>query len=311
MDALDRLILGELSLRCRVSFTELAKKFDVSLTTIKNRVEELVEEGVIQNFVAQLPLQLMGANIAIIALDIKTNTLPNNLVNLGGHPFIMALGLGYELQGFAISIYRTNDELRQAVDHLQSSGFVERSQAYPVALPPAPVDRSQAKGIDALKNIDWKILKSLQWNARKTLSDIASDVGASVPTVRKRLNFMRKHNLIQETIQINPAAAERQIVVMLLMRNPNIAQMDPFEFEKMLRTKFSESYWISFRMANRPEFMLTFVIDSSKQVSPIRSELVSLFEGTEIFNQMIVPQWTYFPDFRDEIIDKRLSVHNS
>jgi DNA-binding Lrp family transcriptional regulator len=175
-----------------------------------------------------------------------------------------------------------------------------------VALPPVPIDLSLAKGLDAMKGIDWKILRSLQWDARKTLGDIASDVGASVPTVRKRLTFMRKHNLIEETIQINPAAAERQIVVMLMMRNPLIAQLDPYEVEKRLRNKFSESYWISFRIANQPEYMLTFVIDSSKQVVPIRSELLSLFEDTEILHQMIVPQWLYYPDFRDNLIDENL-----
>jgi DNA-binding Lrp family transcriptional regulator len=218
----------------------------------------------------------------------------------------MALGVGYELQGFAIAIYRTNDELRQAVDYLQSSNYVKSAQAHPVALPPVPIDLSLSKGLDAMKRIDWKILRSLQWDARKTLGDIASDVGASVPTVRKRLAFMRKHNLIEETIQINPAAAERQLVVMLMMRNSLIAKLDPFEFENRLRTFFSESYWISFRMANQPEYMLTFVIDSSKQVAPIRSELVSLFEGTEITHQMIVPQWLYYPDFRDNLIDEHL-----
>jgi DNA-binding Lrp family transcriptional regulator len=307
MDALDRLILNELSYHCRISFSKLAEKFEVSLTTIKNRVETLVEEGVILNFVAQLPLNVLNASFAIITLDTKMNAENSDLITLGDHPFIMALGIGYELQGFAIAIYRTNDELSQAMDHLQSSELVGRAQSYPVVAPPTPIDRSLTKGIEVLKKIDWKILKSLQWDGRKKLGGIASDVGASVPTVRKRLTFMRKHNLIQETIQINPAATSRRFVVMILMRNPLIVQMDPFELEKVLRGEFTDDYWISFRMAGQPELMTTFVIDSAKEVGPIRSKLASLFEGTDIIHQMIVPEWMYFPDFRDEIIDEHLS----
>jgi DNA-binding Lrp family transcriptional regulator len=307
MDALDRLILSELSYQCRVSFSKLAEKFDVSLTTIKNRVEALVEEGVILRFVVQLPLDTLHANFAVIMLDIRTNTTPEDLISLGNHPFIMALGVGFELQGFAIAVYRTNDELSQAIDHLQSSEHVENTQAYPVVGPPAPIDRSSAKGIEALKKIDWKILKSLQWDGRKTMSDVASDVGASVPTVRKRLNFMRKHNLVHETIQINPAATESRFVVMVVMRSPATIEMDHFALETMLRERFGEKYWISFRMANQPELALTFVIDSSKQAALLRSQVMSLFEGAEITHQMIVPEWMYFPDFRDEMIDIRLS----
>ncbi|MHA2313031.1 MAG: Lrp/AsnC family transcriptional regulator [Candidatus Thorarchaeota archaeon] len=90
MDALDRLILSELSYQCRVSFSKLAEKFDVSLTTIKNRVEALVEEGVILRFVVQLPLDTLHANFAVIMLDIRKNTTPEDLISLGNHPFIMA-----------------------------------------------------------------------------------------------------------------------------------------------------------------------------------------------------------------------------
>ncbi|UCH04441.1 MAG: AsnC family transcriptional regulator [Candidatus Thorarchaeota archaeon] len=307
MDALDRLILNELSYQCRVSFSKLAEKFDVSLTTIKNRIEALVEEGVILRFVVQLPLEILHASFAVVALDIKPNTMPEDLTSLGTHRFIMALGVGYEPQGFAVAVYRTNDELSQAIDHLQSSKYVESAQAFPVVGPPMPIDRSVSKGIDALKKIDWKILKSLRSDGRKTLSDIALDVSASVPTVRKRLAFMREYNLIHETIQINPAATERRFVVMFVMRSPVFVEMDYFELEKVFRERFGENYWISFRMANSPELMLTFVVDSSKQVVPLRSGLLSLFEGTEIAGQMIIPEWMYFPDFRDDLIDERLS----
>ena len=307
MDTLDRFILNELSFQGRVSFTELADKYGVSLSTVKNRVEALVEEGVILNFVAQLPLRVMKASIAIISLDIRADTKVEDLIGLGEHPFITALGVGYELEGFAIAIYRTNDELTQTIDHLQSSEFVESAQAFPIVGPPAPIDSSQTKSIDSLKKLDWKILQSLQWDGRKTLGEIASDVGASVPTVRKRLAFMRKHNLIEETIHINPAATDKRLVVMFVLHSPVVVQMEYFQLDRLLREWFPETYWLGFRMADRPEIMLAFVIGSAKDASQIRSELSSLSESTEIVHQMIVPQWIYFPDFRHYLVDERAS----
>ncbi len=60
MDTLDRQILDELAYQWRVSFSKLAEKFDVSLNTIKNRVEALVEEDVIRKFVVQLSLEALN-----------------------------------------------------------------------------------------------------------------------------------------------------------------------------------------------------------------------------------------------------------
>ncbi|MHA3963261.1 MAG: winged helix-turn-helix transcriptional regulator [Candidatus Thorarchaeota archaeon SMTZ1-45] len=302
MDTSDRLILGELANRCRISFSKIAEKYEVSLNTIKNRIEALVEMGVISNFVVELPLEKLNASFAIIILDIKTDTSKDQLISLGRNSFIMALGLGYELQGFAIVVYRTNAELVEAIDFLQSSNLVTQARAMPLIAPPSTVDTTSIKGIDTLKKIDWKILKSLQWNGRKPLGEIASDVGVSVPTVRKRLAYMRKHNLIHETIQVNPAASEHDLVVMLLVRSPAAAH-EYYKLDGRFREQWPENYWIFYRSANNMELMVTFVVESSKKVASLRSEMTKVLEDSEIINQVIVPEWLFFPDFRDEMID--------
>ena len=121
MDALDRRILDELALQCRVSFSKLAEKFGVSLNTIKNRVEALAEQGVIVDFVVQLHLDILRASFAVVMLDIKSNTGRKNLISLGDHPFIMALGLGYEM----LSLHRplttcSHPNMLRVLRHYQS-----------------------------------------------------------------------------------------------------------------------------------------------------------------------------------------------
>jgi len=305
MDTLDRLILGELAIQCRVSFSKLAEKFNVSLNTIKNRVEGLVKEGVINRFVVQLPLEVLQADFAVLLLDIEPDTRKEDLINLGTHPSIMAMGLGYELSGFAVAVYRTNAELSQVVDYLQASDIIKGVHALPMVGPPAPIDRSLAKGLDALKKIDWKIIRSLQWDGRKALGEIAKDVGASVPTVRKRLDFMREHNLIAETIEINPAASDHDLIVMLRVSNPIITQRELFEIDLMFREQWPKEYWLNYRLADRPEIMATFVVDSAKRVAELRSEMTDLLDGSDILEQVIVPEWLFFSDFRAQIVNDR------
>ncbi|MFW9964772.1 MAG: winged helix-turn-helix transcriptional regulator [Candidatus Sifarchaeia archaeon] len=306
MDTLDRLILGELANQCRISFSKLAEKYKVSLNTIKNRVEALVEMGIISNFVVELPLETLNASFAVIILDIKTDTSKEQLISLGKHPFIMALGLGYELQGFAVVVYRTNAELGQSIDFLQSSNLVTQARALPLIAPPSTIDTTLTRGLDTLKKIDWKILKSLRWNGRKPLGELASDVGVSVPTVRKRLAYLRKYNLIHETIQINPAASERDLVVMLLVRSSDTTH-DYYELDSRFRKQWPENYWMFYRSASEMELMITFVVESSKSVATLRNEMTKVIENSEIIDQVIVPEWLFFPDFRDELIDAYLN----
>lgn len=307
MDNLDRLILGELAAQCRISFSKLAEKHNVSLNTIKNRVEALVDKGVIHRFVVQLPLERLQASFAVLLLDIESDTSKDEIASLGEHPFIMAMGLGYELRGFAVAVYRTNAELSQTVDHLQASDLVKGVQALPMVGPPTTIDTSSFKGLDALKRIDWKIMKSLQFDGRKALGDVSAEVGASVPTIRKRIAFMRKHNLVSETIEINPAASEDDLIVMLRVGSPAITQKEAFELDMLFREQWPNEYWLSYRMANRPELMVTFVVESSKRVAALRREITELLEESEIAEQVIVPEWIFFPDFRNEIINENAS----
>ena len=307
MDTLDRLILSELGVRCRVSFTDLASKFNVSLNTIKSRVDQLVQERVILAFDVQLKLELFNANHAIFFLDIEKNTTQEDLRSLGDNPFIAAMGLGFELNGFAVSIYRTNNELNQAVNHLRESEHVKDVRVLPFLAPPSVGTEGPSKGIDALKKVDWKILKSLRRDGRKSLGDIASDVGASVPTVRKRLKFLRSNGLITETILINPAAIESGLVVMVRVRIPDLTSERSYLNDRILREKIPESYWISWTLADRSEVILTFVAASMKDVAQLRAKLLEVLESVEILSQIVVPEWVYFLDFRDDIIEEHLT----
>ncbi|MHA2212551.1 MAG: Lrp/AsnC family transcriptional regulator, partial [Candidatus Thorarchaeota archaeon] len=50
MDLLDKLLIMELSNDCRMSFSELARKHEVSVNTIKSRVDSLLERRIILGF---------------------------------------------------------------------------------------------------------------------------------------------------------------------------------------------------------------------------------------------------------------------
>ena len=51
-----------------------------------------------------------------------------------------------------------------------------------------------------LRETDYQILVSLRDNSQKDIVDVATELGTSVSTVRRRLGRMEKHGLVSYTI---------------------------------------------------------------------------------------------------------------
>ena len=96
MDLLDKALFQELSNNCRVSFTELGKKYDVSVNTIKHRVEEMMNDGLIVSFDVQLKLSLYNASFALIILRLKRILSDQEMDEIGNHQFVTSVSTGMQ-----------------------------------------------------------------------------------------------------------------------------------------------------------------------------------------------------------------------
>jgi DNA-binding Lrp family transcriptional regulator len=297
--------MGELGASCRISFSDLAEKYDVSVNTIKNRVENLVERKIILGFDVLPRLDLLNASFASITLQFKEMPSEDTIDELGSHPFIMAISTGMQPEGFAVSVYRSNQELNQAIDHLRSHSIVGELEVFQLLEPTQVKDFSPTKTLDDLKKIDWKILHYLRWNGRLPLTQLAKIVGRSVPTVRKRLKFMREHNLIHETILSNIGAVEKGFIVILGLEGQMIVSEPQMHIDETIRAEFPDNFWLSWKVADRPIILLTFQAINVAEVQDIHKRLEKLFPDSKMARQVISGQWKYFRDFRDDLIEAR------
>jgi DNA-binding Lrp family transcriptional regulator len=306
VDALDKAIILELSNSCRTSFSNLAKKHDVSVNTIKNRVEDLIEKRIIMGFDVQLKLSLLNASFALVILHLKDRASREVVSELGKSPFIMATGTGVEPEGFAIAVYRNSTELSQAVEHLRSNDAVREVEVFQVLPPPSSMETvPSSKGLDALKKTDWKILRHLRWDGRMPLKDLAKLVGKSVPTVRKRLEFMRKHDMIYETTILNIGAVGEGMVITFGVEIPGLTPAKQLGIEKSVFGSFKNNYWASWMSVDKPLIFLTFQVANALEAGTIRDGLVEMFPESKIVAKSISGVWEYFRDFRDSILEER------
>jgi len=76
VDQLDLKILETLRLDASLPFTEIAKRFKVSESTIRKRVERLTQEGVIKKFTVTVNPAKIGLNtVAIVGVDVDPSKL--------------------------------------------------------------------------------------------------------------------------------------------------------------------------------------------------------------------------------------------
>ncbi|MFW9850369.1 MAG: winged helix-turn-helix transcriptional regulator [Candidatus Thorarchaeota archaeon] len=308
MDAFDRILMSELASNCRVSFTDLAKKYDVSVNTIKKRVENLVEEGVIVAFDVQIPLSILGASFAVVTMKLTPEWSRESIQALGEHPNIYGIASGIQSEAFALVLYRSNQELTQVVDLLISSTGVSDTETIPLLPPLTGGMVSSTKSLDNLKKIDWKILQKLRRNGRMQLGDLADNVGSSPASVRKRLKFMRDNGLIEETILVNPGVSQG-MVVMLALGLPGLSSEIQHNMDLLLSKEFPDNYWLSWRVADRSSVLLTFQVSSTREVLQIRDGVLDLIEDASVDGQIIVGIWEYFSDFRDDLISEKLKAY--
>jgi DNA-binding Lrp family transcriptional regulator len=89
MDDLDRQILDELRRDARTPYTEIAERIGTSEGTVRNRVDQLIEDGVIERFTVSTRTGNVKAMVEIsIDVNAQTEGLTDRLAEWGEVDFV-------------------------------------------------------------------------------------------------------------------------------------------------------------------------------------------------------------------------------
>jgi len=124
---------------------------------------------------------------------------------------------------------------------------------------------------EPLTSIDYKILKTLNRDSRKPITDIADDVGLSAKTVRKRLDRMIENNLATFTIQWAPIFENNFMTVFHLYLKENSDMNSTIQH---LYEKYSQNLAYCISYSNIPNFITMHTwAKTSKDSQKIQEEL--------------------------------------
>ncbi len=132
MDELDRKILHAYLTDARVSFRELARKLDVSTTTVQSRTSKLEKAGVVKGYSGIFDHEKIGYQLtAITEITVAKGKLLELEREVAKMPQVLAV---YDVTGLTdalvIAKFKSREELSKFTKTLLGMPFIERTNTH-------------------------------------------------------------------------------------------------------------------------------------------------------------------------------------
>ena len=296
MDKTDVILCQLLLANSRLSYRKLAEKLDLSVTAVHNRIQSLIEVGIIRKFTAKPSTYAQNVVNIFIYGNSKTNSIRDLSAKLqkNGSIYWLCVGGGNVIY---IGAY-----LKNIAELEPLARFVKEKAEMPepsvgITFSPIPPFLKNAK-IDAmLCDLDYKIIHSLRDDSRKATSVIAEELGVSAKTVSRRLTRMVNNYLVEFSIDWYPDASNDVISAFHIRLKPDANPNTP---DVIIQKYYPHTlfYW---GFSNIPNEYIFFVwTPTSKELTELRNKIEQ-----EPTIQSVTPNIIFtgyiFPSWRDEI----------
>jgi DNA-binding Lrp family transcriptional regulator len=292
-----QLLLGN----SRLSYRALAEKLDLSVTAVHNRIQTLIDLGIIRKFNTSLSVFAQNAIHVLIIGATKTTSISNIKPKLEKQGSIYWLAVGGGSILYVGAYLRNIGDLEALVRFVKEKAEMPEPTVGLMGSPIPPMLRNlNLKGLEGenkLCDLDYKILRSLKDDSRKPTSLVAEELDVSTKTVRRRLARMENKFLIQYSIEWYPDASN-DIISLFHVNFKNDATPDTPNLILQKHYPHTLFYW---SFSNIPGSYLFMVwTQTTKELREIRESLEA-----EPTVQTVAPNIIYtgyiFETWRDQI----------
>jgi len=195
MDETDYFLLKRLIENSRVTYRQLADITGISVSAVHKRIKSLEEDGFINTFIARPSYIALKYLVVTVFGTSKAKSMDAISKELGQHESVFYIGIAGGKFLYISGYLRDISELQDYSTYISKTAQISEPTVgiinFPYMTTPEP-----------LTTVDFKILKALNRDGRKPITDIADDVGISAKTVRKRLDRMTENSLATFTIEL-------------------------------------------------------------------------------------------------------------
>ena len=205
MDEIDLIIVKKLMENSRLTYRELAEESNMSVSAMHKRIQKLVDVGTINAFIARPSIIALKSIWILTTGTSNAKSIDEVIQELGKHESIYFIGTAGGKFLYIGAFLRDISELQDYTIYVSKTSQISEPTIGIISVPYITTP-------EPLSSIDYKILKTLNRDSRKPVTDIADDVGLSANTVRKRLDRMIENNLATFTIEWIPKSENNFIV---------------------------------------------------------------------------------------------------
>lgn len=137
MDDRDKKILKCLDRDARISLTDISKELKIPVTTIKFRIEKMIDDGIIEQFTTLFNPDVLGyqvfAQVTLKTEDFLVADIGKKMVDelsklLVGESAVQFSGITQEGLVQMICVFKTMAELRSFIADLESKSSVKKAE---------------------------------------------------------------------------------------------------------------------------------------------------------------------------------------
>ncbi|MFX1357130.1 MAG: Lrp/AsnC family transcriptional regulator [Promethearchaeota archaeon] len=304
MDAIDLKIIQILIINSRLSYRELASHLDITLNAVYKRVQKLIDLGVIRWFTSKINAYAIGAfyafifgksdahNIDKVMLELQKNENTTHLVLTSrNYLYIGAFLRNVHGLGDYSSFISNTAEIKSPIVGLRDGSYHS-----------SPVDliypKSNVLNIDKL---DLSIIRMLQKDSRKPISEIADDLGSTPNTIRRRLSRLINEGIVEFTLDFHLEASDNLYSILIIDLKPST---DRIQIAKILSNKYQPFIIFCWTFSNLPNKLVCFVWSSTiKELNDLLENIKS--EEIDSVVTDIIRKALFLDTWLDELVHKK------
>ena len=264
---------------------------NISISAIHKRIRSLVDGGIINAFIARPSIIALKCLWVLIFGTSNAKSIDAVSKELGQHESIFYIVIAGGKFLYVAGYLRDITELQDFSDYVSRTAHISEPTIGIINVPYLTLP-------EPLTSIDYNILKTLNKDSRKPITDIADDIGISAKTVRKRLDRMIENKLASFTIEWSPKAENNFGTVFHIVLKEGTNMNSTIQ---QIYKVYSQNVAYCLRYSNIPNFITMHTwTKTSRESQKIQEKLQT--EGLKDIIPRIVLSANYYDCWVDQLL---------
>lgn len=289
MDQLDKALVYELTANARMSVQELAKKYERSFNTIKDRIKKLEKAGTIYEYTVELSLEMLGAeNVSIDIITDGSENINTLIKQIGNHPLVrLSHRFGNERYSATAILAGTREffELKQFIESLDAVTKVEFHPfvwVVPGSLAKSRV-RTRGSKVSFSKN-QLRILKCLLDDVRMPVTEIARRTEMTPRRVTNILRELYEGGGVHFTIRMN--YIDEVELILFIRYNETTTNVN--QITAWFQKRYPLEFWGGSAMLDEPVFAALFYSGPNQELGEVIREVREASFSESVEDQLVL-----------------------